>query len=104
MINRTCRLLAALFLGGPFLAACSVDMGGFAFVNNQTASVRISTSFLIRSLAAYTSVSLARFWSLQLAESRCSQRRAACSTVASSERAARSRVISSEQAWPSDLT
>ncbi|MCX7326656.1 MAG: hypothetical protein NTW00_00550 [Hyphomicrobiales bacterium] len=44
MINRTCRLLAALFVGGPFLVACSVDMGGFAFVNNQTASMRISTS------------------------------------------------------------
>jgi hypothetical protein len=44
MINRTCRLLAALFVGGPLLAACSVDMGGFAFVNDQTASVLISTS------------------------------------------------------------
>ena len=28
----------------PLLGACSVDMGGFAFVNDKTASVRLSTA------------------------------------------------------------
>ena len=37
---RTVCHLAAL---GSITAGCSIDMGGFAFVNDQTTSVRVST-------------------------------------------------------------
>lgn len=36
--------LAPIFLCLPLLAGCSVDMGGFAFVNDRSVSVRASTS------------------------------------------------------------
>lgn len=36
-------VLPAMFCA-PFLGACSIDMGGFAFVNDKAVSVRASTS------------------------------------------------------------
>ena len=33
-----------LVLVVPLMGACSIDMGGFAFVNDKTASVRLSTA------------------------------------------------------------
>ncbi|MCU0886243.1 MAG: hypothetical protein MUC44_15150 [Beijerinckiaceae bacterium] len=36
--------LAGPILAGMLLSGCSVDMGGVAFVNDQTTTVRISTS------------------------------------------------------------
>lgn len=37
-----CRSFTVLFVGLG-CAGCSVDMGGFAFVNEQTASIRVTT-------------------------------------------------------------
>ncbi len=42
MTNSPFPLILVISL--PLLGACSVDMGGFAFVNDKTASVRLSTS------------------------------------------------------------
>jgi hypothetical protein len=39
----TARLLSALGAVALLAAGCTVDMGGFAFVNDRTASVRVST-------------------------------------------------------------
>jgi hypothetical protein len=41
---RHAPLLAAAMFAAPLLGACSVDMGGFAFVNDRSVSVRASTS------------------------------------------------------------
>jgi hypothetical protein len=38
------RYLVGAFACMPLLAGCSVDMGGFAFVNDRSVSVRASTS------------------------------------------------------------
>jgi hypothetical protein len=42
MTLRDCSL--AIILAAPLLGGCSVDMGGFAFVNDRSVSVRASTS------------------------------------------------------------
>ncbi len=41
-MRNICVKLGGMALAGGILAGCSVDMGGFAFLNDQTASVRVS--------------------------------------------------------------
>ncbi len=44
MIASSSRHALILVASLPLLGGCSVDMGGFAFVNDQTASIRLSTA------------------------------------------------------------
>ena len=42
LMSTRCRSFATLFLSA-LCAGCSVDMGGFAFVNDKTTSIRVTT-------------------------------------------------------------
>lgn len=44
MTFRQSRAGLAALLAAPLLGGCSIDMGGFAFVNDRSVSVRASTS------------------------------------------------------------
>ncbi len=43
VISGPCPRILMLAIIGCALGACSIDMGGFAFMNDKTASVRVST-------------------------------------------------------------